>query len=327
MSCLWDARRSTPEGLLGLHHVLPCASSKIPLNPARNALPALIAGAVLIGLAPIFVRWTEVGYTATAFWRAALSLPFLALLMQPWRKPTAVPERPPNALKWLLLAGLFFGGDLSVWHQSIRLTSVANATLMANVAPVFVTLAAWLLFGERFGKRFIFGLVLALAGAAVLVSGSLRISWQTAGGDALGLFAAVFYSGYILLVARARSLYSAAAVMFWTTLACAALLLPITLLAGETLWPETLRGWAVLAGLALLSHCAGQGLIAYALAHLPAAFSAVGLLVQPLAAAVFAWWLLAEPLGPRQALGGAIVLAGILLCRFASTADTGKVPK
>ena len=73
----------------------------------------------------------------------------------------------------------------------------------------------------------------------------------------------------------------------------------------------------MLAGLALLSHVAGQGLIAYSMAQLPASFSAVGLLVQPVAAAGFAWWLLAEPFGPRQALGGAIVLGGILLCRQA----------
>jgi drug/metabolite transporter (DMT)-like permease len=142
------------------------------------------------------------------------------------------------------------------------------------------------------------------------------------------LLAALFYAGYLLLVARARSHarspFSTAEVMLWTTLACALVLLPLTLLAGEPLWPQSARGWAVLAGLALLSHGAGQGLIAYALAHLPATFSAVGLLVQPLAAAVFAWLLLAEPLGPLQGVGGAIVLAGIVICRLAAAAPAGK---
>lgn len=69
--------------------------------------------------------------------------------------------------------------------------------------------------------------------------------------------------------------------------------------------------------MALDSHIGGQGLIAWALAHLPAAFSSVSLLVQPVAAAVFAWVLLAEPFGVQQAVGGAIVLAGIVLCRLA----------
>lgn len=290
----------------------------------RRALAALIMGAILIGLAPIFVRLSETGLTASAFWRAALSLPLLALWMavaRPAHQAARASQIEPRRLHWLLLAGLMFGGDLTVWHQSIRYTSVANATLMANIAPVFVTLAGFLFLGQRFRRSFIGGLVLALAGAVVLVSNSLRISADTVKGDALGLAAALFYSGYILLVARARSVYSAAQTMWWTTLACAVLLLPITLLNGERLLPDSAQGWLVLAGMAFLSHCAGQGLIAYALAHLPAAFSAVGLLVQPLAAALFAWLLLTEPLGARQALGGAIILAGILICRFSTTPD------
>jgi len=59
---------------------------------------------------------------------------------------------------------------------------------------------------------------------------------------------------------------------------------------------------------AWISHAAGQGLIAYALAQLPAAFTSVGLLLQPVIAALFAWLLLAEPLSALQVAGGAIVL-------------------
>lgn len=287
------------------------SSASSPLA-ARSALAALVAGAVLIGFAPIFVRLVDVGLTAAGFWRAALSLPVLAALMTAregaaaWRKRGLAP---------LLLAGLFFAGDLSVWHQSIRLTSVANATLMANLAPVFVALAGYLFWRERYGLRFTGGLLLAVGGAAVLVSANLQPGSLL--GDACGIVAAMFYAAYILSATRARSRFGAVELMFWTSVATAAALLLLALLLGESLWPQSARGWAVLIGLALLSHVLGQGLIAYALAHLPAAFSAVGLLVQPIAAAVFAWWLLAEPFGARQALGGAIVMAGIVVCRLA----------
>lgn len=286
----------------------------MPAPADRRALLGLTAGAVLIGLAPIFVRLTDVGYTACAFWRAALALPVLALLLRPAAIVTSA--RKPG-WRWLLLAGVFFGADLAIWHQSIRFTSVANATLMANLAPVFVTLFSFALFGQRFSRGFLAGLVLAVAGAAVLVSNSLQLSLETVKGDVFGMIAAVFYAAYLLGVSRERVRFSALEVMFWTTLATGALLLPITLAAGETLLPSSLHGWMVLVGLALLSHVAGQGLIAWALAHLPAAFSAVGLLVQPLSAAVFAWALLGEPFVARQGLGGAIVLAGIVICRLA----------
>lgn len=288
--------------------------SSLAPSSDRKALAALLTGAVLIGLAPIFVRLADVGYTASAFWRSALSLPLLALLLLPQRKSFALAQ---PGLPLLLLAGLFFAADLTVWHQSIRLTSVANATLLANLSPVFVALAVFLMFGERFRLGFIAGLALALGGAAVLASSSLQRGSDSVLGDAFGVIASMFYAAYLVGVARARNRFTTLAVMFWTTLASAAVLLPLTLLLGETLWPQSAQGWTVLAGLALFSHVLGQGLIAYALAHLSAAFSAVGLLVQPVAAAGFAWVLLAEPFGARQALGGAIVMAGIVICRLA----------
>jgi drug/metabolite transporter (DMT)-like permease len=282
----------------------------------REALAGLIAGALCIGFAPIFVRLVDVGYTAAAFWRVALSLPFLFALWFPRRRDPGSEEE-PAALLWLWLGGAFFAGDLAVWHQSIFYTSVANATLLANLAPIFITAASFFLYDERVTWAFLVGLVLALSGAAVLMADSFTISHETLLGDLYGVIASVFYSGYLLGVSRLRKRHSAFEVMWWTTLACAVALLPIVWLLGEPIWPTSRSGWAVLLGLALVSHIGGQGLIAWALAHLPAAFSSVSLLVQPVAAAVFAWVLLAEPFGVQQAVGGAVVLAGIVLCRLA----------
>jgi drug/metabolite transporter (DMT)-like permease len=281
----------------------------------RRALAGLIAGAVCIAFAPIFVRLTDVGLTAAAFWRCALALPVFWLLWFPQRR-TRDPERAVK-LRWLWLAGVFFAADLAVWHHSIHYTSVANATLLANLSPIFVTAGAVWLFGDRINAKFMFGLVLALAGSATLVANSFTISAQTVVGDLLGVAAAVFYSGYLLGVSRLRRTVRTVEVMWWSTLACTAVLLPVVLLLGEPLWPQSAGGWWVLIGLALVTQVCGQGLIAWAMAHLPASFSSVSLLVQPVAAAGLAWVLLAEPFGAWQAAGGAIVIAGIVTCRLA----------
>jgi drug/metabolite transporter (DMT)-like permease len=225
-------------------------------------------------------------------------------------------------LKWLWLAGVFFAADLAVWHQSIRFTSVANSTLLANLAPVFVTIGSVWLFGDRINARFVGGLVLALVGSLLLVASSYTISEQSVFGDLLGMTTALFYAGYLLTVSRVRRDTSTVELMWWSTLACTIVLLPVVIATGETLWPQSARGWAVLIGLALISQVAGQGLIAWAMAHLPAAFSSVSLLVQPVAAAIFAWVLLSEPFGALQALGGAVVLAGIVICRLASSRES-----
>src|SRR6185436_2520071 len=103
-----------------------------------------------------------------------------------------------------------------------------------------------------------------------------------------------------------------------TSTITAVLLLPAALASGEVFFPSSAYGWWVLIGLALISHAAGQGLIAYALAHLPAAFSSVSLLLQPVMAALFAWLLLAEGLVPLQIAGGIVVLFGIYLARRGS---------
>ena len=86
-------------------------------------------------------------------------------------------------------------------------------------------------------------------------------------------------------------------------------------LTEDRILPTSLGGAAALAGLALVSHTGGQGLLTYALGHLPAAFSSLVIFVEAVAAAIFAWVLLAEAVGPLQAIGGALILAGIFAAR------------
>jgi drug/metabolite transporter (DMT)-like permease len=281
------------------------------------ALAALLLGATCIALSPIFVRVADTGPTASAFWRVALAVPVLWLFTLV--KSNGETGTYPGRWKLLLAAGFAFAGDLAFWHASIQLTSVANSTLLANLASIFVTLAAWLAFGQRPTGQFVAGLAAALIGVALLVRTSLEFSASGLAGDALGVVTAIFYAGYILAVKALRDRGEAALrLMAISTTLTALILLPVALASGEQMLPGGLRGWLVLLGLALVSHSAGQGLIAYALAHLPAQFSSVSLLFQPVMAALFAWVLLAEPLTPLQVVGGAIVLAGIYLARRGS---------
>jgi drug/metabolite transporter (DMT)-like permease len=282
----------------------------------RPALPALLLGATCIALSPIFVRVADVGPTASAFWRVALAAPLLWPLVA--LAPRASALRPD--WKMLAAAGFAFAGDLGFWHWSIQFTSVANSTLLANLASLFVTLAAWIFWRQRPSALFAAGLAAALVGVGLLVHTSLQFSESALLGDALGAVTALFYAGYILAVKNLRDRGAATLqLMAVTTTLTALFLLPVALASGETLLPQSASGWLKLVGLAWISHCAGQGLIAYSLAHLPAAFSSVSLLFQPVMAALFAWLLLSEPLVPLQIAGGAIVLVGIYLARRASS--------
>jgi len=282
----------------------------------RPALLALFFGATCIALSPIFVRLSEAGPTATAFWRVAIAVPVLWILALLLKNPH---EKGFSGKKLLFLgAGVAFAGDLAFWHKSIEFTSVANSTLLANLASIFVTLAAWLLWRQRPRPLFLVALALALGGVALLVHTSLEFSRTALLGDALGVVTAMFYAWYILAVKGLRDRGAATLqVMAVTSTLTALLLLPVALASGEQMLPSSAAGWWILIGLALVSHAAGQGLIAYALAHLPAPFSSVGLLLQPVVAAFFAWVLLSEPLVALQIAGGLVVLAAIWLAHRA----------
>jgi len=289
----------------------------------RAALAGLFAGATCIAASALWVRASEVGPLATAFWRAGLALPLLWLWVLAGSRGTPGPIHRAERTA-LIAAGTCFAGDLALWHGSILLTSVANATLLANFAPLFVTLAAWLWLGQRPRGRFLAALLLALAGTVLLLSGPARPAdarGLALAGDALGLGTALFYAGYQIAMSRARRTLDAGVAMAWSTLVCAAVLLPIAWAVEDRLMPASARGWWILIGLALVSQVAGQTLIAWALAHLRPAMASVGLLVQPVIAALLAWALLAEGIGLLQATGGALVLAGIWL---STQADTGQ---
>ena len=295
----------------------------------RAAFLCLLAGGCAIAFAPIFVRLSDTGPLASAFWRTALATPLLWLWMcntgdrPPFAQNTGTAQKTGESGSVpgvaVLLAGLFFAADLGVWHFSIVWTSVANSTLLANLAPIFVTLAGWLLWKQRVTRTFLVGMVVAIAGMFVLVGPNFATGGLKLLGDALGALTAVFYAGYFLAIKRARDAGdSTARLMAWSTAISAAALLPLALIAPQPFWPSTAAGWLPLLGLALVSQILGQGLIAYAFAHLPASLSSVSLLIQPVVATLAAWAIFGEPVGAVQVVGGAIVLAGIWVSKKAS---------
>ncbi len=292
-----------------------------------NALAALLVGATLIGASPIFVRLSELGPSATAFQRLFLALPFFWLWLAFENRNTASRDVPPPGMGfprrngWIMFAaGISFAADMAIWHWSVTLTSVANATLLANLAPVFVTLGAWMIFGKRISRKFIAALVLGILGAAMITGASLQSGGSRMLGDVLGVATAVCYGVYLLCIKELRRYHSTAVILFWSGAICAGALLIISLASGESIIAESLYGWAILFGLAWTAQCGGVSLISYAIAHLPASFSSVALLWQPVVAAFLGWLILSETLTLLQASGGAVVLVGIFL---ASTASAG----
>ncbi len=268
-----------------------------------------------MGVSPIFVRFAsaaEVDPFASAFWRVALALPALAVwaALEDRGRPSRTTFSKPA-----LLAGLFFTGDLLFWHLSIMGTTVANATFFATTAPLWVILVARLVFGERIARATTIAVLLCLLGGVALIGNSLAVDPARIRGDVYGLITAVFFALYFFAVKRSRDHAGPGRVTFGASVVTAAGLFVAAALAGDRFIPTTMEGALALLAMALLSHAAGQGLLAVALGRLPTTFGSLVIFLEAIAAAAVAWLVLGEALTVLQAAGGVLILCGIWIAR------------
>ena len=290
----------------------------------RKPLLVLLAGASIIGVGTVFVRLTGTGPASAGLWRLAFALPWMGLMLTGDRRRARKPGEAPPAPGFgapagvMGLCGLLFAADLLSWHYSLKFTSIADSSVLANLTPVIVTVLAWIVFREKPAPVFLAGLGLAVAGAVTMAavrSGGQGVN--PVAGDGLALLASFWYSLYFMAVRRARRTASALQVMTASTFIGAPLLLAAALWLHETLLPVSLVGWGACAGLGLM-HVGGQGAIAWALGKVPTALAAMVILIQPVVAAAASWVVFHEAVGPIEALGGGLALAGVAVAQLAA---------
>jgi drug/metabolite transporter (DMT)-like permease len=275
---------------------------------------ALLGAAFAMSISPSLVRFADVGPLSSAFWRVFLAMPVLWL----WMRTEESQPGQSKGRSWslpILLTGLFFAGDLLLWHLAIMQTSIANATFFVTMAPLWVVIFGWLVLEQRVERTTLAGLALCLVGGAALIYQSLGLSASRTLGDALAIGTGVFFGLYFLTVGAARKETGAARVTFEMSLITIAILLVAALVVEGDIMPHSAQGWGVLLALALVSHAGGQGLLSIALGRLPTVFSSLVIFLEAVAAAGFAWVLQGEPLSVLQAIGGAIILGGIWIAR------------
>ena len=282
--------------------------------PSPNrALPVLVLAVLVMAWAGPLVRLTTAPPIAVAAWRLTLAMVVLLPLFAAgpraeWR-PIAARSR------WIAVAaGAALAVHFAAWITSLRLTSVAAAAVLVATSPVF----AWLLSGwflaERPTRRQAAGIVLAVAGAAVIALGDMRSGSRSALlGDALALLGAVCGAIYFVIGRHLRARLGLTAYITPVYGTAAVVLLAWAALRGEAFAPYAARDWAVFAALALGPMLVGHTGLNYALRHMPAWGVGVAALGEPIGSALIAWLLpaIAEPPGLWAIAGGAICLVGI----------------
>ena len=285
-------------------------STSPPKHPALPYL-AMLAGIFALGMSAIFVRWANAPGPVTGFYRISLSTFILTpFFIKRCQSNCALTRK---TLIYPVLGGVFTALDLAVWNTSMFYTSVSNATLLGNTAPLWVALGAWLIFREKLKRNFWMGLTLALMGAALIMGTDFFIHPSIGFGDVLAAASGIFYGGYYLSTQRGREHFDPLSYIWLMGVFASLSLALINIGMGHALFGYPRESWVIFISTALVSQLIGYLSVSYAMGHLPAAVVAPTMIGQPVMTTILAVPLLGEYPLPIQLLGGTIALAGIYL--------------
>jgi drug/metabolite transporter (DMT)-like permease len=266
---------------------------------------------MLLPTGSVFVRIADVGPVSSAFWRLAIASPVLVVLVM-LVEGARMPRLSRPVVVSIIASGVIFAADLASWHLGILRTNLANATLFGNSTSLFFPL--WAFFAARAWPSRHEGaaLLVAALGAMLLMGRSYQLSPEHLLGDVLSLFAGIFYTVFLVVIARARATLAPLPLLAASTLAGTLPMLAFALLMGERIWPQN---WWPLLAMALFSQLAGQGLMIAVLGRVRPLVIGLALLVQPVVAAAIGWTLFGEQLGFADLLGATLVATALLLVR------------
>ncbi len=321
----------------------PAILQKLPAAPVLVSLFALFFSLIPISLAPALTKLSEheIGPNAVAFHRSWIAAVVFALLsareaararkaasdvMVPEAIEAIAPqmvEKQPMTKKevgLLLVTGIAATASLLLWTWSLSETGVANVALLSNLNPIFVGLAGYFLFGQKFDRRFVIGLVLAIAGAVAFELSEAQFSADQLQGDALAFISAVFIATYLILIEKLQGRFSTSTIMMWRCGITTTFLLPLLPFIEDRLLPQTQNGWLLIIFQALFCQVLGQGLLAYSLSKLSSGVVAITLLLEPIIASIFAWFIFGEQITLADWICFVVVLGGVYLAQSSKAA-------
>lgn len=287
--------------------------SETPLirAPSGVDVPLLALAVAGIGASAPLIAVIAAPALAIALWRNLLGT--AALL--PWAVHRARGDLravwgEPRLRRDVLLAGSALAVHFATWVPAVTLTTVAAATALGAVQPVWNALLARL-GGQEVSRRVWVGITVAVLGAVVLTGLDLGGDPQALLGNVLALLGGMAAAVYVALGARVRAYVGTAAYSVSAFGVCSVLLLVLCLVAGVPVVGFSAQTWGLLIALTVLAQLLGHTLLNRAVGTVgPVVVALVILLEVPVAAVLAAWWLGQVP--PASTLpAAALVLVGV----------------
>ena len=287
----------------------------------RNPFVALFMGGFFIGLAAIFFRLSEMSPSWAVFYRMLFALPLVIILC------LYIPSKTPSfKLKhrqsYLIsfIAALAFTLDLTGWHWGLNLTTISNATIIVNTAPIWVALYGILFLKESWRPFFLVPVILTYFGITGLVTSFEGFSLRANLGDVISFIASLLYALYLICLSRLGGEHPFK-IIFYTTFFCCIISLPLALYESPNFLPASGTQLFYLVCLGAISQFLGQSLITFGMPRIKLSLGSIGLLMQPITATIFGAWIFSEYLTLLQILFAGIALWGIYLVRVVAAKE------
>lgn len=272
----------------------------------------LFLGVLGASFSSTFVRWSQAPSLVTATFRLGWSVLLLlpAVLLRHREELRAVTRRD---LLLCTVSGVCLALHFTTWFESLKWTSIASSTVLVSTEVIFSALGFALFLKGKIPKAGVYAIALAFGGSVLLALADRSGGLGALKGDLLALAGAVFVALYTLAGRVQRGRQSTTIYTFLTYSACLAALLLMDLGTGTPL-----TGWGVRelgVGLLLAVFCTllGHSLFSWSLKWLSPAYVSAVKLCEPIFAALMGLFLFSEGIRPLQALGAAVILAGVFL--------------
>ncbi len=281
--------------------------------PTGADMPLLALAVVGIGASAPLIATIAAPALAIALWRNVFGTAALLPFALAGARHDLVTVWTDRRLRRVVVAsGLALAVHFATWVPAVTLTTVAAATALGAVQPVWNALIARA-GGQQVARRVWVGIVVAVFGALLLTGLDLGGDPRALLGNVLALVGGMAAAVYVALGARARAQVSTVAYSVSTFGVCAAMLLALCLAAGIPVVGFNVETWGLLLLLTLMAQLAGHTLLNRAVGTVgPVVVALVILLEVPAATVIAAWWLGQVP--PLAALpAAALVLVGVAL--------------
>ncbi len=212
-----------------------------------------------------------------------------------------------------ILSGFFLGLHFVCFYQAVKLTSIANATLLAATAPVFLLLFELFVYKIKFKQIVILGFVSALSGTIIITGFHGSIIGGSEIGKLFGLSAALCIAIVYLLANKIRANISTVSYTRLLYLIAAMFLFVVASANGENIFKLNKSDFLWLLALGLIPTILGHSLLYYGIKFMSPTIIASVPLGEPIIATLLAWMIFFEKVPPITLGGGVLILCGVYL--------------